>query len=241
MFKVLLISPQLKPIKTHLNQLKISNQFQFMYASTVNEGIDLAIDFNLNLIAFDIDYFEGQLSQVVLEFNQSLIIPPKFIAFSTTEKLAFKAFQLGFYAYFLQPLSALDFKKLALRLKHDFPDLITETKICLQSHKDFQYINTNEILFLKADSNTTDIYLKDDKIVTAYKTLKVFEENLPKNFIRIHRSYIINKNHISRINFGKQRCTLLGTVIKIPFSKSFKPAIQQINQQLSGFALSALN
>ncbi|QSS98111.1 LytR/AlgR family response regulator transcription factor [Psychroflexus sp. ALD_RP9] len=241
MFKVLLISPRLKPIKTHLNQLKISNQFQFMYASTVNEGIDLAIDFNLNLIAFDIDYFKDQLSQIVLDFNQSLIIPPKFIALSSTEHLAFKAFQLGFYAYFLQPFNALDFKKLALRLKHDSPDLIAETKLCLQSHKDFQYINTNEILFLKADSNTTDIYLKNDKIVTAYKTLKVFEENLPKNFTRIHRSYIINKNHISRINFGKQRCTLLGTVIKIPFSKSFKPAIHHINQQLSGFALSALN
>ena len=113
----------------------------------------------------------------------------------------------------------------------DYPTKSVET-ICLKSHKDFHYLNIKNILYLKADNNTTDFYMDDGKIIGAYKTLKVFENSMPKSFYRIHKSYIININCISRIQFGKWIC-IIKNQHKIPFTKTFLDNTIKMNEILS--------
>ena len=95
-------------------------------------------------------------------------------------------------------------RKTVLKLQYNFPIQFKRT-ICLKSYKDFQYLKTDEILFLKADNNTTDFYMSDGKVINAYKTLKTFEDILPNNFYRIHKSFIINKACITSKNYNKQK------------------------------------
>ena len=101
--------------------------------------------------------------------------------------------------------------------------------ICLKSNKDFRYLCVDDILFLKADNNTTDFYMSDGTVISAYKTLKTFECSLPNNFLRIHKSYIINSNCISRIHYGKSICTLTNNQYNLPFTKTFINNIDLIN------------
>nr|WP_262897541.1 LytTR family DNA-binding domain-containing protein [Mariniflexile gromovii] len=101
-------------------------------------------------------------------------------------------------------------------------------------------MNVDEILYLKADNNTTDFYMSDGTKISAYKTLKVFEDLLPKTFLRIHKSYIINRNCISRIHYGKSMC-ILNNEHKIPFTKTFIENIDLINSALSHNTLITLN
>ena len=62
----------------------------------------------------------------------------------------------------------------------------------------------NDIIYLEAESNYTIIYIKPSQKITVSKTLKDFEELLPHNiFIRIHHSYIINKNHVQKYLKGE--------------------------------------
>jgi DNA-binding LytR/AlgR family response regulator len=71
--------------------------------------------------------------------------------------------------------------------------------------------------------------MSDGTKISAYKTLKTFENSLPKNFLRIHKSYIININCISRIHYGKSICSLSNNQHKLPFTKTFIENIDFIN------------
>lgn len=106
--------------------------------------------------------------------------------------------------------------------------------ICIKSYGDYRFLELDTIAFLKADNNSTDITLHNNEQVTAFKTLKYFEEHLPDNFFRIHNSYIVNKNFISRIHTGNSLCYIKNSKHQIPFSKSYKDQIEQIISHLAG-------
>ena len=106
--------------------------------------------------------------------------------------------------------------------------------ICIKSYGDYRFLELDDLAFLQADNNSTDITIKTGEQITAFKTLKYFEENLPANFYRIHNSYIVNKDYISRIHTGNSLCYIKNTKIQIPFSKSYKDTIDLILTQLAG-------
>jgi two-component system LytT family response regulator len=100
--------------------------------------------------------------------------------------------------------------------------------LCVKSYGDYRFIEFDDIVYLKADNNSTDIMLNTGDSVTAFKTLKYFESSLPNDFVRIHNSHIVNKNFVSRIHLGNSDCYLNKGKIKLPFSKSYKENINSI-------------
>lgn len=100
--------------------------------------------------------------------------------------------------------------------------------LCIKSYGDYRYIDANDICYFQADNNSTDIHLNNGEMVTAFKTLKHFEGILTSPFTRIHNSYIVNRNYISRIHTGNAVCYIKNTTTKIPFSKSYKENIDLI-------------
>jgi len=76
----------------------------------------------------------------------------------------------------------------------------------------------DSLKFVKSDGNYLEFYLDDKKILDRNK-LKDIEENLPTNFVRIHRSYIINKNYIQTTT---STSIILDTNITIPLSRFYK-------------------
>ncbi len=114
---------------------------------------------------------------------------------------------------------------------------ITKTEqpliICIKSYGDYRYIDAKDICYFQADNNSTDIHLNNGEMVTAFKTLKHFEGILPTPFVRIHNSYIVNRNYISRIHTGNTVCYIKNTTTKLPFSKSYKANIDTIISDFS--------
>jgi DNA-binding LytR/AlgR family response regulator len=100
--------------------------------------------------------------------------------------------------------------------------------LCVKSYGDYRYIDARDICYLQADNNSTDIHLNNGEMVTAFKTLKHFEGVLSTPFARIHNSYIVNRNYISRIHTGNAVCYIKNTTTKLPFSKSYKENIDLI-------------
>ena len=105
--------------------------------------------------------------------------------------------------------------------------------ICIKSYGDYRYIDAKDICYFQADNNSTDIHLNNGEMVTAFKTLKHFEGILSFPFIRIHNSYILNRNHVSRIHTGNAVCYIKNTPIKLPFSKSYKGNVDIIISDFS--------
>ena len=76
----------------------------------------------------------------------------------------------------------------------------TDDSFFIKQGHDFIKIKYNDILFLKAEDNYSSIVLENKKILSSLN-LKTLENKLPQNqFIRIHRSYMVNISKISRIS-----------------------------------------
>ncbi len=100
--------------------------------------------------------------------------------------------------------------------------------ICVKSYGDYRFINASDICYLQADNNSTDIHLNNGEMITAFKTLKHFENVLDSPFVRIHNSYIVNIDYVSRIHTGNSVCYIKNTTTKLPFSKSYKENVDAI-------------
>jgi DNA-binding LytR/AlgR family response regulator len=98
----------------------------------------------------------------------------------------------------------------------------------VKSYGDYRFIEARDICYLQADNNSTDIHLNTGEMITAFKTLKHFEGVLTNPFVRIHNSYIVNVDYVSRIHTGNSVCYIKNTTTKLPFSKSYKDNIDGI-------------
>ena len=76
---------------------------------------------------------------------------------------------------------------------------IVRGKIYFQRTK--KIIPLHEIIMLQGDINYSLIYLQGGRKVLIPRTLKIFEELLENhNFLRAHRGFLINCDHLLRID-----------------------------------------
>ncbi|RKE91877.1 LytR/AlgR family response regulator transcription factor [Ichthyenterobacterium magnum] len=96
-------------------------------------------------------------------------------------------------------------------------------KITIPQQDGFEVINTSDILYCKADDNYTEIYLNTNKKKLVSKTLKYFEEALSSSsFARVHKSYLVNVNEITKYIKGKGGSVMLSNGKQIMVSASKK-------------------
>jgi len=74
-------------------------------------------------------------------------------------------------------------------------------KISLPNGQGYSLVNIDDIIHIEADSNYSVFYLANKDKITVSKVLKEYEEILPDNqFIRIHKSSIVNLNYVKEYN-----------------------------------------
>lgn len=222
-------------------------------ATNYQQGLNLVLEHRPCVVFLEIDPNEisSNLSFAFInELYRFLSFLPKIIITTTKKELAFEAIQYGVFDYVLKPVQSIDLMKAILKLEKtifetesveihkEIPctlpfvqtqkNVETPLIICIKSYGDYRYINSTDICYFQADNNSTDIYLNSGDMITAFKTLKHFESILSHPFIRIHNSYIINKNYISRIHNGSSVCYIKNSPKKIPFSKTYKSNVDLI-------------
>ena len=74
-------------------------------------------------------------------------------------------------------------------------------KLTLPYGQGFKMIDVDDIIYIEADSNYSVVHLSNNDNITVSKVLREFEELLPTDqFVRIHKSSIINLNHLKEYN-----------------------------------------
>jgi len=226
--------------------------------SNVDEAVEMVLEHRPRIIFTHINL---QLSNerpffIIAELHRYLNILPYFVAIGNNTEFAYAAIKAGVSDYLVQPLSNADLTKCFYRMSRQFsaehshemilPAYTAEPqkpalsvshpadgRICIKSYGDYQFISLSDIIYLKADNNTTDFFLHTGRRLTAYKTLKYYETSLPGNFYRIHNSYIVNSNYITRISTGKSLCYFKNNEISVPFSKTHKDIVDAIIKNIS--------
>jgi len=73
----------------------------------------------------------------------------------------------------------------------------TEKKILeIKSNRRIHRVNVDNIVYVEGLGNYVTYNLLDRSKITAYGTVKNALASLPENFVRVHKSYIVNKGHI---------------------------------------------
>lgn len=193
-----------------------------------SQAIEYIIKFKPHLVFINMDFEEainGVTYNTVSDMFQYLDAIPYFIALNSSTACSFQAIQSGFSDYLTQcDIHTLGKTLLRFEKRTPFP---LQHSICIRSYTDYQIINFQDIMYLKADNNSTDFKTVSGKSITAFKTLKHFEQNLPANFIRVHKSYIVNIQYVSRLQFSKSKC-LLNFNQEIPISNSYRESLESI-------------
>lgn len=198
---------------------------------TVNseeEAINQMIENIPDIIFLDTELKSGtKPHNLILELKQYIDFSSKIIITSPNTDYSYQAIKNNFYDYLLTPTNPFELKKTLLKFLRNQPEPNT---ICLKSYSEFRYLNNDEILYLKADNNTTDFHLKNGHVITGYNSLKQYEDELPSQFVRIHKSYMVNIRHITKIHFSKFQCSLNHSSKSIPFSKSLRSTLNLIKE-----------
>ncbi|MFT5848415.1 MAG: two-component system LytT family response regulator [Psychroserpens sp.] len=96
-------------------------------------------------------------------------------------------------------------------------------KITIPQQSGFEVLQTSEIMYCKADDNYTEIYLSNNKKKLVSKTLKYFEDALTESgFARVHKSYLVNVNEVTKYIKGKGGSVVLSNGKEITVSASKK-------------------
>ena len=102
--------------------------------------------------------------------------------------------------------------------KEDMAKKVEEIAVIL-NNKSKVYLDT--LKYIKSDGNYLE-FVTDDKTIIDRNKIKDILGYLPPNFVRVHRSYVINKNFI---NSSNSKTVFLKPDIEIPLSRTFKSNI----------------
>ena len=178
-----------------------------------------------------------------MDFVKSLTVPPLVVFTTAYSEYAVEGFRVNAVDYLLKPFGLQDFQRAANRLKErlELPTATAQVSAG-QVVGSSDAPMSSDVLFLKTDYrivkvNISDIryiegmseYLKvwldtDAKPIITLLSMKKMEERLPANFMRIHRSYIINLNKIEEVNKNR---VILDKDTYLPIGDLYKEAFQR--------------
>ncbi len=166
-----------------------------------------------------------------IEFLKNLEIKPKIIVTTAYRDYAIDAFEEAAVDYLLKPFSYERFLKAIMRVQHSLIDKKSNDsskELFVYADKTFFKIVKDEILYLKSEVDYVYIFYADKKLLVQ-DSMNNWEKKLQENnFIRVHRSYLINYSKIDKIQ-GNQ---LYIQNTSIPIGKTYKKALLQLVKDL---------
>jgi two-component system LytT family response regulator len=172
---------------------------------TLDQAIDAIKTKNPRLVFLDIEINDRYGFELFNYFDQ---IDFKVIFVSAFDKYAIKAIRCNALDYLLKPVNADDLKIAISRLEESgwapTNNLLINNlkannldKIAVPTREGYSFIDTAEIVRCEADINYSVIHLKTGLKIVSSKSLGEYELLLDTaNFMRIHKSHIINLQHI---------------------------------------------
>ena len=191
-----------------------------------------------NLSGKDIDllFLDIQMPELNgLEFSKMVDMHTRIVFTTAFDRYAIDGYKVNALDYLLKPISYVDFLQAANKAVQWF-ELLQQPKeeiqsIFVKSEYKLVQIELSKILYIEGLKDYLKIYEEDSpKPILSLMSMKAMEELLPASrFMRVHRSYIVQKNKIriidrGRIVFGKNY---------IPISDSYKQAFQEFLDQRS--------
>lgn len=162
-----------------------------------------------------------------LEFVKSLNNPPKIIFTTAYSEYALEGFKVDALDYLLKPIDYGSFLKASNKAKEWF-NLKQQASEEIKSNENYLFIKSEykivrikleDVTYIEGMREYIRIHLVNEKPIMTLLSMKSMEAQLlTKNFMRVHRSFIVNLNKITTI----ERNRIVFDKVYIPVSEQYK-------------------
>jgi two-component system LytT family response regulator len=180
------------------------------YTSTVKalNGIETLLP-DLLFLDIEMPVMNGfEMLEKVLHTNFSLVFVTAYNQF------ALKAFRFNALDFLVKPVDTKELIEAVAKAEKSLKPTSAQltmlqkqlrgepvTKIAIPGQRGVTFIDLNEIVYSEASNNYSKLVLSDGRHFLISKTLKDVQEVLEEeHFLRVHRQYIINLNHVKQFN-----------------------------------------
>ncbi len=148
-------------------------------------------------------------------------------------EFAIKAIKYAAFDYLLKPIdeqelieSLIKFRAKDRTLLPNHSQLLfNQLNICqklrIKTKTGYEFLEVDDILYIEGDGSYSFVFMQNLVKHTVSKTIKDLIEDLPDSlFIRIHKTYLINKRYLKSLNMKDKICTLKHqeNIIELPVS-----------------------
>jgi DNA-binding LytR/AlgR family response regulator len=218
MVKVVIVEDEII-VADHLESILLNHRFQpIALAQNLKEATE-ALSLKPDLFLLDIRLSESENG---IDFGAKLNgmgIPFVYITANNEIEVMRKAIQTHPATYITKPFNEKDVIAALELIKIKLND---EKFILIVGKRGEEKLSESEILYCQADGVYTTIITSTKEIVQRIK-LKDLELRLSDNFIRVHRSYLVNKTKIE----SRKATAIFIAGTEIPISRSYKDAVSK--------------
>lgn len=174
----------------------------------------------------DLLFLDIEMPQIKgIDFFKTLAYKPKVIFTTAYREYAVDGFELNAVDYLLKPIFFERFFSAIQKFNNSINTLDKNTKntdlhdfIFVSKSKKQIKILFKEVLYIESLKDYIKIHYKNNNTITIKESISSFEKRIDNRFIRIHRSYIVNKNKITA--YTKHDLEI--GEIEIPIGNSYK-------------------
>ena len=173
-----------------------------------------------------------------MDFIKALVAPPLVVFTTAYAEYAVEGFKVNAVDYLLKPFGLQDFMRAANRVRERLEGTTasapaSSTPVASDSDTDTIFLKTDyrivkvaisDIRYVEAMSEYLKVWIEGDtKPIITLLSMKKMEERLPQNFMRIHRSYIINLTKIQEVNKNR---VIIDRDTYLPIGDMYKETFQ---------------
>lgn len=219
-----------EPVAHRILEAYLSTLDDFELTGTCLHTLDARIFLESNEI--DLMFLDIEMPVLPgLHFLKSLVNPPKVILTTAHRKYALEGYELAVVDYLLKPIPFDRFLKAINHFKTVHytstlapADTLSNEYIYVKSNRKTLKIRQQDILFIEGMNNYIKIHCMNDKVLTAYYSIQNMLSTLDDRFIRIHKSFAVNKNRVS--SFSKEAVEI--SEKEIPVGRAFRKAVEYL-------------
>lgn len=187
-----------------------------------------------DLVFLDVE-MPGMSGMEAAESLMELKNPPLLVFATAYPKYAVQAFRFEAVDYLLKPYDENQLVQTISRIKKimfstEAKGQEAANKLGIENEDGVIYLDPNDILYIQSEEKQVKIITKSNTFFTK-KTLKDLESKLtPFYFFRIHKSYLINLNYVSKLTpwfNGAYNLKIQGKKEPLPVSRNYVKVLRE--------------
>ena len=190
-------------------------------AGSAEEAVSMIKDSRPDVVFLDIQ-LPGLNGVEFAEFLNQMNPRPRIVFVSAYDDYALKAFRVEAIDYLMKPVNPVRLSVTIQRLEKLCCAVEPLEKLPVKDGENVELVDFSEVLYIESDNKRTIVHIASRTFDVYHHNLADLEKELPGNFMRVHKSYIVNLSKVKQLApwFGRSYLLILSEGSQVPVSRN---------------------